>query len=200
MIKLTKASVNNISLLLMMVFSIVSLINKETTVFYIIYLFWCDELIKTIFSNINRLKARYNNVNTQDNLSGVHALGPFFMLGIYVVFIVVIFGFMMGMKDSETGLINFTVLLFQNTFFNFTLLTFIARELYFLFIDNKVPAPPGFLSYGMITLHISIILGTFIWFATTIKFQYFEKFADVLSIIPFLLLKFFFEVKRSKKN
>lgn len=200
MIKLTKVGVSNTSLLLMMVFSIISLINKETTVFYIIYLFWCDELIKTIFSNINRLKARYNKVNVQDNVSGAHALGPFFMLGIYVVFIVVIFGFMMGMNDSETGIINFTVLLFQNTFFNFTLITFIARELYFLFVDNKVPAPPSFLSYGMITLHISIILGTFIWFATTIKFQYFEKFAAVLSIIPFLLLKFFFEVKQQKKH
>jgi hypothetical protein len=198
--KITKIGVSNTSLLLMMIFSIVSLINKETTVFYMIYLFWFDELIKTIFSHINRLKARYKNTTTQDNSIIVHSLGPFFMLGIYVVFIIVIFGFMMGFNQSETAIINFTVLFFQNTFFNFTLLTFIARELYFLFVDNKVPAPPSFLSYGMITLHISIILGTFIWFATTIKFQYFEKFADVLSIIPFLLLKFLFELKRSKKN
>jgi hypothetical protein len=40
--------VNYGSLLSMTIITVFSIINKETTVFYILYLFWCDELIRTL--------------------------------------------------------------------------------------------------------------------------------------------------------
>ena len=61
--KLTNIAVKSISLALITAFTIVEIINKETTVFYIIYLFWFDEFIRTVF---DRVAYRFKKENIEN--------------------------------------------------------------------------------------------------------------------------------------
>jgi hypothetical protein len=176
----------------------VSVVNKETSVFYIIYLFWCDEFLRTFF---DRLKLRFNRSQIQDtNLFRSNVKSRSFMLFVYFVFIFIVFGLVMNSRDADLVLLNFEVLLFQNALFNATLVSFLLREIY-LFMNPKSEIESQYLlSNGIVILHLSIILGIFAWFLSTQKFLFFAQYATILSILPFLILKLFFELKLGRKT
>lgn len=186
------------SLIATTVFTMVSVVNKETSVFYIIYLFWCDEFLRTLF---DRLKLKFHANQIQDpNLFRSNVKSRSFMLFVYFVFIFIVFGLVMNSREEDLVLLNFEVFLFQNALFNATLVSFLLREIYLFMNPKSELESQHFLSNGIIILHLSIILGIFAWFLSTQKFPFFAQYATILSIIPFLVLKLFFELKLGRKT
>ena len=191
--KLTTIAVKCISLALITAFTIVEIINKETTVFYIIYLFWFDEFIRTVF---DRVAYRFKKENIENPIQFQQQNKErFFLLGVYFIFIVVLFGIIIDWKQMDLIGLNYSVLLFKNQIFNFSLLTIIVREIYLYQSKTDKILAKSVASNGIIILHISIVLGLLIWFLSTQKFQFMLDYSNVISIIPFLLLKIGFELK-----
>lgn len=177
----------------MTIITIISIFEKETTVFYILYLFWCDELIRTLSDGCNYIFRKKSIQNSIKYISNVKS--RFFLLFVYLVFLIVVFGLMMDWKNSDLIIHNLSVLFLKNTFFNFTIITFVLREIYF-FMHNKTQLEAKSLfSSGIIILHISIVLGILFWAISTQKVEIFKEYATIISIVPFLILKLFFEIK-----
>ena len=190
-----------ISLFLMALFTIFTIVNNQISVFYIIYLFWFDEFLRTAFKfgfylfkreKIDQQEAYWKTIKDK-----------MFILFVYFIFILVFFGLMIDWENSDLILINFEVLLFKNTMFNLTIAIFLARELMLYFKDGlKNFNENVFLSNGVIILHISIIIGMVIWKFLP-SYIYENSNTNVLSgivIAPFLLLKLFFEIKEIKEE
>ena len=182
--------------------TILALLEDETSIFYIIYLFWMDEFVKTIFDGLQY----YLNKKRITDPKAFRAIlnGRFFMLLIYVVFIIVLFGFVMDWGNQNAIILNLEVLFFKNTLFNLTVFGFLIREIIqYLDIRKKllVPIHP-IMSKAMMTLHISIILGVFIWALLSGKFGVdpinLGVYQTVAAITPFLLIKLFFEISEIK--
>jgi hypothetical protein len=185
--------VNYGSLLSMTIITVFSIINKETTVFYILYLFWCDELIRTLSDGFKYVFKKSNLVDVDNYLSNVKS--RFFVLFVYLIFIIVFFGLKINWNDSDLVIDNLSVLFFKNRLFNVTIITFIIRELYF-FVNNKPELESKSLfSGGIIILHISLVLGILFWFVSNQKIEFLKEYSTIMSIVPFLFLKIFFEIK-----
>lgn len=181
------------SLFAMIMFTIIAIFNKNITVFYLLYLFWCDEFLKTI-SDYLRFRFKKNTLeNAPKYLSNTKS--RLFLLMVYLVFIIVFFGLMLDWKNSDLILNNFEVFFFKNQLFNFSFITFLLREMYLFWNAVQTTTSHHLLSQGIITLHISLVLGILFWFLVTKKIMILEDYATIISIIPFLLLKVFFEVK-----
>lgn len=190
-------SVNNktakyISLFVILAFTIVEVYYKQTSIFYILYLFWFDEFIKTVFERITYTFKKDKIENPLKFLQNVK--GKFFMLFVYFVFIVIVFGLVIDRKDFDLIGVNLTVLAFQNTFFNFSIVTFVLREFYLYMNLSRNNDDNYSVSNGIVILHLSIILGIFSWYLLTKKFQVPLEFIGIISITPFLLLKLIFEI------
>lgn len=190
--------VNYISLLGMTIFTVFSILDKTTTVFYIMFLFWCDELIKTLFDVFNYYFRKKNIEDAVKYISNVKS--RFFLLAVYLIFIVVIFGLLIDWKNKDLIIENLMVLFFKNRLFNFTIIIFIIRELYFFYKNKKELESKTLFSNGILILHISIILGVLFWFISTRKIEFFKEYATIISIVPFLILKIIFELKAENKQ
>ena len=185
--------INYASLFSMTLITVFSIINQETTVFYLLFLFWCDEFIRTLFDGFGYFFRKVTIKNLSNYLSNVKS--RFFFLFVYLVFIVFIFGLIIDWKNGDLVIDNLSVLFFKNNLFNYTVLTFLVREI-FLFFNNKNPLEAkSILSKGIIILHISLVLGIFFWFISSQKIDFFKEYAALISIVPFLILKLYFEVK-----
>lgn len=188
---------NYLSVFFMTILTIVSVVSNQTTVFYILYLFWCDEFIRTVFDRIKYHYKQNQIENPMEFLSNNKE--RFFMLFVYFVFITIVFGLVINWKNYDIVGANFTVFLFQNSFFNYTLITFILREAYLYRENNLALESKTLVSNGIIILHISLIFGILFWFLSTKKFHFFQEYATLISIIPFLVLKIIFEVKSERQ-
>ena len=185
----------------------VAVATKQITIFYVIYVFWWDEIIKTFF-DLFRYVFRKNEI--KDRLAYKEKIRlRFFMLSLYIVFIVVCFGFVIDWSNTDAIAKNAQVLLFRNIYFNISLLSFIGREMYVF--SNKVIQENDLgrntMSNGIITLHVSIILGILLWALTSKKFDItlpvsLEAYSTTLAIVPFLIIKFLFDWSgiRSRKK
>lgn len=169
----------------------IGLINKEVSVFYIIYLFWFQEFIRTLFDVIFLLK-QAKTVNQKFEVLK-SSFGNFFLLFIYFVFIVLIFGFMLNSNDSSLLGKNILVLFFKNWFFNINLILFSVEYFIFKHNQNTFQYPIVIFNRRHIILHLSIILGAIIQLILLPKWN-FDKYsiASFVVILPFLLLKFYF--------
>ena len=187
-----------LSLIVMTCITIMAIYSKQITVFYIIYLFWCDEFLKTIFDG---LRYRFKKEQIQNPTNYIlNIKNRFFMLLIYLVFIIVCFGLILDWNNTDLVLGNFEVFFFKNTLFNISLITFLLREIYLYKNNLLVLNSHHLLSSGIITLHISLILGIMLSFLIKKEFVVFENYAAVFAIIPFLLLKLYFEIQEIKYN
>ena len=166
--------------------------------FYIIYLFWCDEFLKTLFDRLPYYFKKDKLQSPANYLSNNKS--RLFMLMVYLVFIIVCFGLMLDWNNTDLILGNFEVFLFKNALFNFSLITFLLREIYLYIKNHSVLLPHHLLSPGIITLHVSLILGITLSFLIKKEFMVFENYIAVVAIIPFLLLKVFFEIQEIKSN
>lgn len=185
-----------VSLIAMTTLTVVAIFNKQITVFYVLYLFWCDEFLKTIF---DRLRYQFKRPQIENPVTFLaNTKSRFFMLMIYLVFIIVFFGFILNWHESDLVLRNFEVFFFKNTLFNFSLISFLFREVYLYLNTSKHVLAHHILSQGVITLHVSLILGICLWFLVKKEFLVLENYVAVLAIIPFLLIKMYFEIQEIK--
>ncbi|WP_299225247.1 hypothetical protein [uncultured Psychroserpens sp.] len=182
----------------MTVLTCIAVYNKSVSVFYLLYLFWWDELLKTSFDLLKYVSKKQELNLPKSSLINIRT--RFFFLMIYIVFIVVIFGFVIDWKNNDLVINNVAVLLFKNTLFNFSLVTFLCREVYLYFREENLFIGHHILSQGIITLHLSLIFGILLWFFLTQKIQLFEAYASIIALIPFLLIKLYFEVREIQHN
>ena len=170
--------------------TIFSLLNGQVTVFYLIYFFWWNELLRII---IDRLLYKKNpNAQLASN-PAESILSSFFLMGIYFVFIVVFFGFIAAVDNTALVMVNMKVLFFQNWFFNANLVFLIVERIW-IHKGHK----PQLVSFGgftpnMILLHVSIILGGIVMFFIVKNFPKIftpeNLWGSVLIALPFLLLQ-----------
>lgn len=187
-----------LSLTAITLLTILAIYNKSITVFYIIYLFWWDEFIKTLFDRIRYRFKNKNQIYPPEYI--LNCKDRLFMLMIYFVFIVVFFGVVLNWRDEDLSLLNLQIFLFHNTLFSFSVMTFFLRELYILLNSEVAMLPHSIASKGIIILHISIIFGIIFWFLASKKYVVFQDYAILLSILPFLILKIIFEVQEIKSK
>ncbi len=180
----------------MTLLTVIAIYMKQISVFYILYLFWWDELLKTVFDWF-RYKSIKDQLETPKEFL-VNVKSRLFFLIIYLVFIIVFFGFMLNWRDEHLISLNFEVFLFRNLLFNMSILSFLLREIYVFRKFDAVKNSYNVLSKGIITLHVSLIFGVLIWFLVTEKIVELKEYATILAILPFLLLKIVFEVKEIK--
>ena len=187
-----------LSLFAMTIITVLAIYNEVISVFYLMYLFWWDELLKTCFDWIKyfsrkkvlNIPAAYlNNIRTR-----------FFFLMIYIVFIIVFFGLMIDWNTSDLLINNFQVFFFRNPLFNLSIITFLAREVYLFVNESQQVVGHHMLSKGILTLHLSLIFGIFLWFLFTSKLDLFEDYINIIAILPFLILKVIFEVREISYN
>lgn len=184
-----------LSLSFMTVFTLLTILNNQISVFYIIYLFWFHEFLRTIIKLVFYIFKREKIVDKSAYFKTIK--DKMFVLFIYFIFIFIFFGLIIDWKNNPLIFINLEVLMLKNTMFNLTIATFLVREL-LLYINDELNSfkEHFFLSNGIIILHISIIIGMFIW-GFVPKSIYENSNSNLLSgliIAPFLLLKFFFEL------
>ena len=193
-----------ISIIVLLIFSgltFLSVNNKSITVFYLLYLFWFDELIKVIFEHI-----KYKKLNNQNQISEANKIifSPrYFMLFIYICFIIPCYGFMLAWSDKDLLVKNISTLLFKNWYFNLTLIGFLFRSIYDFKTSNQLKQTKLSLTQGMLTLHLSIILGLFIWAFTTGKLGNFSfdlgSYTLVAIVVPFILIKLIIDIRNLKQ-
>lgn len=139
--------------------------------FTVIYAYWFGELISSVFDTIkiSTLKHR-NELPIFKEKKEVN--GRFFFLFLYWIFIVIIVGFITA-PDKTYG-DNIMVIFFLNKIFNINLLLVLLGELVLylnvFFIVKKynpetIVAQNSLLNKKTLILHMSIIFGTFSWFA-----------------------------------
>lgn len=190
-----------LSLFLTVALTLFSVYTGKVSIFYVIYLFWFDELIRTIFDKISTTIDKKNQGSTA---KGGEVGERFFLLFIYFVFIMIFFAIMVQWNNPEMIGYNFKIFFFKNPFFNLSLLGMIGREYSILkSTDNELQNYTIF-SNGIITLHLSIILGMFLWFLLVLVLKLnlpkSTGLAPAMAILPFLLLKTFFEFIEIKDN
>lgn len=179
------------SLFSMTLLTALAIHNKSVSVFYMIHLFWCDEVLRTIFDRLRYHFKRDQLENPVNFISNVKSRT--FMLAIYFVFIFVFFCLMINWDNTDLIFINLQALMFQHPLFNMSLITFLLREIY-IYRNNIISNSYHLLSRGVITLHISIIFGVIAWFLIKENFVFLKPYLSIIAIVPFLLLKLFFEI------
>lgn len=178
------------SLLLFTVLTFLSILNGQTTVFYLIYFFWWNELIRSVIDRLAYKKNR-NAIYEKENPS--EFMGSLLLMGIYWIFIVVFFGFIMASSHTEMITVNMGVLVFQNWFFNINLLYVVLERLYLHKTSQPVQLYFGSFNPNTIVLHISIIIGGVLIFFVVKKYPTIftpeNRWGSALIALPFLLLK-----------
>lgn len=176
--------------LLNIIIPAIGIFQGNTTVFYIVYLYWWHELISSVLDGI------FYFLRPQHRDAGYKGPNPLwyrlFLLFIYFIFILVLFGIMSSWNHMHQMGINAEVFLFRNWIFNATLLGILLNELW-LRRTHLRPVQFDPFSGRMFVMHISIILGGFVLLAVSKRFpQLFTPhnlWGSVLTATPFLLLK-----------
>ena len=161
--------------------------NGQVTVFYIVYLFWFQELLRTLVDFFVIIRQKKTIAEKWQFLK--MSFGSFFILWIYFVFIVLLFGFMLNRDNSDLLGDNMLVLLFRNWYFNINMLLFLAEYIYFRKQADNTALQLHIFNPRHIILHISIILGAVIQLAVVPRLEIESKWASALVILPFMLLK-----------
>lgn len=179
-----------VNLLLTIVLPVIGILQGNTTVFYIVYLYWWQELIASLLDGWH-----YRRKENTDPMVPPNPIGArLFILFIYFVFIVVIFGVMNSWGNHNQVRINLLVFLFRDVFFNINLIGILLNEWWFR--QNTFAVRQNFdnpFSDKMMVMHIAIIAGGFVTLFA--KNRFIEIFSSgniwlsVLVAIPFLLLK-----------
>lgn len=168
-----------------LVITSIGLFQNQVTVFYIVYLFWFQELIRTVV-DFMFLVSKKQTIQEKWFFAKL-SFGSFFILFIYFVFIVVLFGFMLNWRNSDLVINNVLVLFFKNWYFNVNILLFLAEYIYFRAqTDNS---KLQVFNQRHIILHVSIILGGVMFMVVLPKINITSEWISLAVIAPFLLLK-----------
>lgn len=170
----------------MLLFTILALVRGEITAFYMLYLFWWQAFIQLLATSYFSYSEAVSKKIWRQNLSGT-----MFLMGLYFVFLLIVFGLVLNWRNQELIIINLNIFWFKNLFFNLNLVFFILNA----FVSKpKIQASNTVIFGGaQIVLHISIIVGAFLHFFVVKRYpEYFSGdtyWASALVIAPFLLLK-----------
>lgn len=181
---------HSIEILTLLLTTLWGVTQGEVTVFYIIYLFWFQELIKT-FINVGYGYATGMPDGSKPAIKDLW--GNFFILFVYVVFIILLFGFMLNWGNLQLMAINIQTLFFRNWSFNANLMLFAVQ--YFLYRRNAGTQDFDLKIFNRnhIILHISIIAGALLQMMVVKKYpEYFSAnvlWGSALVVMPFLILK-----------
>ncbi len=170
--------------------TLLSVFNGESTVFYLIYFFWWNEIIRLVIDGIflNR------NPNIKIESSTKHLDIPsFFLMGIYFVFIVIFFGFIANFDNTDILSTNMKILFFSNWFFNLNIIFIIFERILLHQSKQAVTVYFGGFTPNMIILHVSIIAGGVLMFFVVKQHQDIftpaNHWGSVIIVMPFILLK-----------
>lgn len=178
--------------LLFAVLTLMSVLSGQTTVFYLLYFFWWNELIRLV---VDRLCYKRNPNAVYEDRHGKGFGESLFLMGIYWVFLVVIFGFIAATNTEGTEIIiaNMRVLVFHNWFFNINLIFVLLERLYLHKTQQPLQIYFGAFNPNTIVLHISIIVGAVLMFFVVREypetFTPENRWGSALIALPFLLLK-----------
>lgn len=179
-----------IETLTLLTITILGIINGQVTVFYVIYLFWFHELIRTIVDTYFIYK--HKKISDQSKLQISEVFSGYFILFVYLIFIVALFGFMLNFKYNDLFTINIQVFLFRNWFFNINIILFAIEYIYYRKNTNNEVLSIKSFNPRHIILHVSIILGGIISMFLKNRLNLDISWVNTLTVIPFLLLKIFF--------
>lgn len=172
------------------VLTLLSVLSGQTTVFYLIYFFWWNELIRLV---VDRLCYKRNPNAVFEDGHSTDFGGSLFLMGIYWVFIVVIFGFIAGSDITEIIITNMRVLVFHNWFFNINLIFVLLERIYLHKTRQPLQVYFGAFNPNTIVLHISIIVGAVLMFFVVKEYPNIftpeNRWGSALIALPFLLLK-----------
>lgn len=176
--------------IIFLVLTLLSVFNGQTTVFYLMYFFWCNEIIR-IFVDKWYAKKNPNAVNKDWQSSDF--TGGLLSMGIYWVFLVVFFGFIAASNKNDIIFTNMEVLFFQNWFFNLNIIFVFLERIYLHHKQQPLTIYFGAFNPNMIVLHVSIIVGGVILFFLVKQFPTTftpeNTWGSILIVLPFLLLK-----------
>ncbi len=182
-----------INLILILVLPIIGILRAEVTVFYILYLYWFQELIVAV---LNWIYSRKNKDTTTLQAPRSLILYNLFTLGIYFVFIIVIFGLMVNMGQADLLVQNILILSFGSQMFNLNVLGILLNEWtsrQFMITKSKTIKENFPLTGKLLILHVGIIFGGVAYFLIVRRFP--ETFTPtnlwgaVLTAAPFLILR-----------
>ncbi|WP_372938253.1 hypothetical protein [Seonamhaeicola sp.] len=167
-----------------------SILNGNTTVFYVIYFFWWHELIRIV---IDRICYKMNKNAALANYKKTGIFSSFIQMGVYFIFIVVFFAFMTNWKNQDLIQTNMKILFFKNWFFNANLV-FVAVERTLLhYTQQPLKVFFGNFTPNMLILHVSIILGIILMLFVVRNFPEIftpnNLWGSVIIVSPFLLIR-----------
>lgn len=195
---MTKLNFQKTETLTFLLITLLGVTNGQVTVFYIIYLFWFQELLRTFVDFFVIIQQK--GTVAEKWLCLKMSFGSFFILWIYLVLIVLLFGFLLNWENSDLLRDNILVLMFRNWYFNINILLFLAAYIYFRKqTDNSALAIYPF-NRRHIILHISIILGAIIQLAIVPRLEIENKWVSTLVILPFMLLKLWIDKPNKKPD
>jgi hypothetical protein len=179
-----------VNLILTIVLPVIGILQSNTTVFYIVYLYWWQELIASLLDGWYYRKKD----NTGTTILSSPLSARLFLLFIYFVFIVVLFGVMSSWGNTPQMRINLLVFLFRDWFFNINLIGILLNEWWLR--QNTSVVRHNFdnpFSGRMMVMHIAIIAGGFVTVFANNRFPNIVSsdniWLSVLAAMPFLLLK-----------
>ncbi len=172
------------------VLTLLSVLSGQTTVFYLIYFFWWNEFVRLF---VDRFCYKRNPNAVYEDRHATDFGSSLFLMGIYWVFIVVIFGFIAGSDSTEIIIANMRVLVFHNWFFNLNLIFVLFERIYLHKTRQPLQIYFGAFNPNTIVLHISIIVGGVVMFFVVKEYPNIftpeNRWGSALIALPFLLLK-----------
>jgi hypothetical protein len=165
-----------------------SIVQGQSTVFYILYFFWWNELIRIV---VDRIAAKFNPNAKVTEIGGMGS--SLFLMGIYWVFLVVFFALIATWDDQDLSFVNLEILTFQNWFFNANLVFVLFERIYLHQRQAPLRVSFGGFTLNMIVLHISIILGGILMFFVVKNYPHIftpdNRWGSLLIISPFLAIR-----------
>ncbi len=143
-------------------------IVNQWPIFLVIYGFWLETIIISIFETLKILFAKGENSKPPNiTLATQHLLIKFGMLLFYLIFIVVFIGLFHSSKTDSIKILN--AVYFRDKFFNAALLSMILGGLlnfiviYWMELRTNFGAKHffNFLDARTLTIHLVIVIGTF---------------------------------------
>ncbi len=177
--------------LILLLFTFLGVAGGQVTVFYMVYLFWFQELIRT-FVDFVYLFQKKKGVREKVEFMKI-AFGSFFILFIYVVFIILLFGVLLNWGNRELTTTNMQILFFHNWYFNANMFLFLTGYMYVRFKEKTQGLQLLIFNRRHLILHISIIMGALLQLAVVPQFRINNLWASALVVLPFLFLKTLFD-------
>jgi predicted MFS family arabinose efflux permease len=190
--------------LVLTAYTAILILTKQVNIFFIIYLFWWDTLLHSLFIRFSLSKAE----RTEETRKNIHSVNShFFMCFVHLVFVVVLFGFVMtGNEPVNSYIKTAQILLFRNWGFNIGIIIILLRELNTYYHQREMADEEKnyLITPGIIVMHLSIILGAFLWTAVSQNFWNIQSWlgesGSTIYILPFLLIKFISEYNSIRKK